>query len=271
MGTVFFINLTPFYQDMKPSSHLHFQDQHHLIDSNVRDHLIAAAHLDPDDVVLEIGAGTGYITKELSKHCKKVISVEVDPRFKPYLCSLPNNVDVRYGNILGLITRISFTKLVSNLPFSITEPLLKQLLKSKLETAALLVGSHFFSLLSSDSKWSIITPLFFTVNKLEDVPKHAYQPQPRVQTVLLTLENQVRPLTIPERILKELVLQDDKKLKNALTNSIKITMGVPKLQAKKTAESLGIPAAFFAKRVDHLSNRQFGIVCATIAATPLFK
>lgn len=232
-------------------------DQHFLIDPAVRDQLISCARLTSKDVVLEIGAGTGFITQELARHCAKVIAVEMDLRFKPDLASLPANVEVLFGNALDIIGRINYSKVVANPPFAICEPLLKALLKKNPKRISLLVSAHFYSLFYSESKWALIAPLFYTISKVMDVPKNAYEPLPRVSTVIMLFVRRTANLTTFEKIIKEMVLQDDKKVKNALANAFRTVLCISKLQATNLSKSMLVPPVIGLKRVDHLSNRQF--------------
>lgn len=248
-------------------------DQHMLVDPGIRDLLIKAAHLSPKDIVLEIGAGQGYITRELAKHCAKVYAFEQDRGFSKSMAGLPSWVEIRYGNALGNIGSVSFSKIVSNLPFSISEPFIKSLLTKEVECASLIVSKHFFDLLSpaslTESKWAVITPLFYSLEKIGDVPKEAFTPQPKIKTVLITLTRRASPFTMSEFILRQVILQDDKLVKNALTNAIKTATGCTKWQAKQGFLTLKIPNHLHRKRVDHLSNRQFKEVTRKITSARL--
>ncbi len=70
------------------------KDQFFLADEEIIRKLVESAELEKKDVVLEVGAGTGYLTREIAKRAKKVIAFEIDKRFKPFLSKLPKNVDV---------------------------------------------------------------------------------------------------------------------------------------------------------------------------------
>lgn len=250
-------------------------DQHMLVDSRIRDLLILSCELQPDDIVLEIGPGEGFITNQLALASNKIIAIEQDHRFDDSLSKLHLAVKIIYGNALEIFDRVVVTKVVANLPFSISEPFIKKLLKKNIECASLIVSLHFFDLISSpspaNSKWALMMPLFYSVEKICDVPKTSFSPKPRVKTVLMKLTRRPGPFTISESILRDLILKDDKLVKNAITIAIKIRIACTKWQAKQMFLSLRIPKQLHSKRVDHLSNRQFGIVSAKITSTPLFK
>ena len=233
-------------------------DQHFLEDKLILSLIVKEAKLKKDDIVLEIGAGKGILTKELAKKCKKVIAIELDEKFKKDLELL--NVDVRFGNALDFINYLKFNKIVANIPYSISEPLFKKLLKLDFDLAILMISENFFSLFSNDSKWSVIAKIFFDIKKIKDVSKECFNPKPRVDSVLIKLKKRKSKLTIIEKIIKEFVLQDDKKVKNALKFAIKRIGNLTKNQAEERMYKLGIPLNLFEKNVDYLSNEQFMIV-----------
>src|SRR5258708_17384758 len=72
------------------------KDQFLLEDKAIIERMVSFANLNKNDTVLEIGAGTGNLTKEIAKYAGNVIAYEIDKKFKSYLNSLPKNVDLRY-------------------------------------------------------------------------------------------------------------------------------------------------------------------------------
>ncbi|MEK6937931.1 MAG: rRNA adenine N-6-methyltransferase family protein [Nanoarchaeota archaeon] len=234
-------------------------DQHFLIDKEVLSTSIKAAELKKEDVVLEIGPGKGVLTKELAKKCQKVIAIEVDESLQKELNDLPKNVEIIFGNALELMEDQPFNKIVANIPYAISEPLFKKLLKMKFDLAVLLVGENFYLLLEEISKWSVIGKLFFDISKVRDVSRDCFEPRPRVDSVLMKIEPRKKELIEKEKILKELVLQEDKKLKNALMFSIMRVKDMTKKQAKEIIDQIIFPKELWNKRVTHLSNVQFNL------------
>ena len=103
-------------------------DKHFMIDKELIKRIISYGSLGKEDVVLEIGSGTGNLTKELCKKCK-VIAVEIDSELVKLLKEKKlKNVEIIEGNILKLLGKLEFNKIVSNLPYNICEPLLNKLL-----------------------------------------------------------------------------------------------------------------------------------------------
>ena len=76
--------------------------QHLTVDKQILQDIVDAAAIDKDDIVIEIGSGTGVLTELLCEKTKKVIAYEVDHQFKFYLdklCIKYQNLEVRFENI----------------------------------------------------------------------------------------------------------------------------------------------------------------------------
>ena len=107
--------------------------QNFLIDSNLLQKMISYASLTKDDTVLEIGPGLGFLTRLISRKCKRVIAVEVDTKLIEMLRNQLqdlNNVELVEGNILK-VNIPPFNKIVSTPPYSISSSLLFWLLEKK--------------------------------------------------------------------------------------------------------------------------------------------
>ena len=240
------------------------QDIHFLEDETVVKDMLEALDIKPADNILEIGPGTGIITKQLAATSAKVTAVEINNQFKERLDSI-NNVSVIYGNILELISAIPCKKLVSNLPFSITEPLLKILIKCKMQLAVLIIGKNFYETVLRKGKWSVIYPLFFSIAKLKDIPRASFSPKPRTDAVLVKLVQRTAPLVSSEKIIQDVVLQSDKKVKNALINAFIRLENLTQKQAKEKLASLKIPEKILGKNVGALPNNLFLALMKNIA------
>ncbi|MBI4980902.1 16S rRNA methyltransferase [Candidatus Woesearchaeota archaeon] len=239
-------------------------DQHFLNNINVVKASIKAAELNKNDTVLEIGPGKGILTTELAKKCKEVVAIEIDESLKAELAKMPKNVEILYGNALKLINEVHFNKIVANIPYSITEPLFGKLLKLEFEAAVLLIGQNFYELLNGKEKWGIISKLFFEVDKVMDVPKDNFEPRPRTDSVLVKITPRKKLLSEKEKIMKELILQDDKKLKNALMFAQMRIRNITKNQAREEMEKIKLAQEWWDKRVMHLSGVQFEMVVKEI-------
>src|SRR5258708_16524722 len=97
------------------------KDQFFLTDEKIIQKIIEAAELNKKDVVLEIGAGTGNLTKEIAKKVDHVIAFEIDEQFKSTLNSLPRNVELHIESASNYVElngkwrkKKEYNKVVSN-------------------------------------------------------------------------------------------------------------------------------------------------------------
>jgi len=114
--------------------------QHYLIDRNILNKVIRTAQVGKDDVVLEVGPGLGEVTLALAQQVKRVIAIEIDPKLVEILrrkLEGYSNVEVTKGDILEVNLNQLLEKegqpikVVANLPYQISTPLLFRFLESK--------------------------------------------------------------------------------------------------------------------------------------------
>jgi len=138
--------------NLRPSKGL---GQNFLVDQTALKKIVAAAELTPDDVVLEIGAGLGTLTRQLARNAGCVVAVELDQRLMPVLQSVLidlDNVTLIQGDILALdpaalISAASVQhpassiqyKVVANLPYYITSAVLRHLLEASLKPQRMVI------------------------------------------------------------------------------------------------------------------------------------
>jgi 16S rRNA (adenine1518-N6/adenine1519-N6)-dimethyltransferase len=227
--------------------------QHFLINEKVLDKIISVAELTKKDKIVEVGAGRGVLTKELSKF--DCISFEIDIEMKKFL----KDYNVVYGDVLKLIKRYKFNKLVANIPYHITEGLFNEILKVYPEKVVLLIGENFVNLLEGDSKWKFIVNSFYSIKKVMNVDKFSFDPRPRVGSYVIVLDKKEK-ITKVQRLVKSLILQSDKKLKNALINALVLDRSLTKNEAKALVLSLKLSENLQERLVSKLSNAQFKLV-----------
>ena len=111
--------------------------QNFITDKNLLSAIVDDAEIDKSDEVLEIGAGAGTLTKEISNRAKKVISYEIDKDLESYLLGLKlNNVnfifkDIMKENLLEIENYFEDGyKIIANLPYYITTPIIFKFLKN---------------------------------------------------------------------------------------------------------------------------------------------
>lgn len=166
------------------------KDQFFLKDEKMVDEIVRFADLSKDDIVLEIGAGTGVLTKELAKRAGKVIAFEIDRKFRPFLEKLPSNVEVCYENAWNYVQlhgkyrkRKEYNKVISNLPYSFIEPFLHNLTFLEYDKVILLVPLKFLKKIKENEVFAS----FFKAKVLLEVPKEKFYPVPRTNSVVVDL------------------------------------------------------------------------------------
>ncbi|HEY9205661.1 MAG TPA: 16S rRNA (adenine(1518)-N(6)/adenine(1519)-N(6))-dimethyltransferase RsmA [Candidatus Methanoperedens sp.] len=235
------------------------RDQHFLIDKRVLNRIVGYGELDSSDVVLEIGAGYGNLTEELARKAGKVIAIEADPDLAASLHKW-ENVEIITGDALK-IDFPPFSKVISNLPYSISSPLTFKLLKCKFDFGILMYQYEFAKRMvalpgSKDySRLSIAVQYFADVEILETVPRTAFSTPPQVRSAIVKLTPRPTPFKMEDedffmKFIKAAFSQRRKKLRNALLNNADL------LGIKDKSELEKLPADLVNRRAENLSPRE---------------
>lgn len=242
--------------------------QNFMVDTSIFPKLSDYASLGKEDVVLEAGAGFGFLTRFLSNKCKGVLAVEKDPRvavvLREQLKGLAN-VTVIEGDVLKVAVP-SFNKVVSIPPYQISSRLLLWLFDRGFDCAVLVFQKEFARRLvaavgSEDYGWlTVATCHSAEVKLLDGVSKSVFYPSPEVDSVIVRLKPwtaapfEVKDEAFFRRMVRWLFTQRNKKLSNALVPFIKSTLKV----AKEDAEKVACAFSFREKRVRELPPEAFG-------------
>ena len=185
--------------------------QHFLIDRNILNKVIRTAQIEKGDVVLEVGPGLGEMTLALARQAKQVISIEIDPKLvellKKKLVDFPN-INVVEGDVLTLDFKKFFTqlsqriKVVANLPYQISTPLLFHFIEAKeiFSTLTLMLQREVAERMvaSSGSKaygpLSIFVQLFSELSICFLVKPSAFFPPPKVESAVIHMTWREKPL-----------------------------------------------------------------------------
>jgi 16S rRNA (adenine1518-N6/adenine1519-N6)-dimethyltransferase len=242
--------------------------QNFLVETSLFHKLITYASLDTTDVVLDAGAGFGFLTRFLADKCKMVVAVEKDlgvaAVLREQLKGLAN-VTVLEGDVLK-VTVPSFNKVISIPPYYLSSRLVMWLFDRGFDCAVLILQREFASRLvaavGSDAYgWlTIVTCRSAAVELLDAVPKSMFYPSPEVDSVIVRLTPwkalpfEVKDEAFFRRMVRWLFTQRNKKLSNALLPFIKSTF---KLSAEDAGKLVcNIP--FREKRVRELPPEVFG-------------
>lgn len=182
--------------------------QNFLIDEHILDRIIEAAELTSRDVVIEVGPGLGVLTRRLAAVAGKVIAVELDDALAGYLkqifSSSPGVVVVQ-GDILKVdpgsllkehmpgFTAATGYKVVANLPYYITSPVLRHFLEASVQPRLMVVmvqkevGERIAAAPGEMSLLSVAIQLYSEPEVVASVPSQSFYPRPEVDSVVLRL------------------------------------------------------------------------------------
>mgnify|MGYP002597610463 FL=1 len=251
--------------------------QNFLIDTHVLDKIIRSAEITKDDFVLEIGPGIGTMTQYLACAAREVVAVEIDKALIPILedtLSSYDNVTVINEDVLKLdIVKLAQErnggkpiKVVANLPYYITTPIIMGLFESHVPVQSITVmvqkevadrmqvgpGTKDYGALS------LAVQYYAKPYIAANVPPNCFMPRPKVGSAVIRLECheeppvQVKDEKLMFRIIRASFNQRRKTLANGLNNAP--TIPVAKEDIIATIEELGYPASV---RGETLSLEEF--------------
>ena len=228
---------------LKPRKHL---GQNFLINKDILSEIINTADLTKNDIVLEIGPGLGILTKELAKKAKKVIAIEKDEKLVKILkkeLAHFKNIKIIEGDILKLpVTSYQLPvtyKLVANLPYYITSPVIRKFLEEENPPAfaeasagrpklmVLMVQKEVAERICAKppemSLLSVAVQFYSQPKIVKIVKKESFWPRPKVDSAIIKLTTNNRQLTTINtnlffKIVKAGFSQPRKQLKNNLKN-----------------------------------------------------
>ena len=250
--------------------------QNFLIDKNIIDKIITGTEIGPQDTVLEIGPGMGVITAEAAAQAKKVIAVEVDKSLLPILAETLagcDNVRIINEDILKLdIDKIiaeetaggGEAKVIGNLPYYITTPIIMKLLEGTTVKSITIMmqkevadrikaapGSKIYGAIS------VAVQYYCQVEKIADVPKTVFIPQPQVDSVVLRLVRKEDPgvEVLDKGIFFACVKAGFGQRRKTLLNSLQTIRGTSKAMIEECLAAAGVEAG---RRAETLSLEEFG-------------
>lgn len=248
--------------------------QNFLIDGNIVRKIVQGANIAKEDYVLEIGPGIGTLTEELALNAKKVVSVELDNTLLPVLeetLAPYDNVEIVHGDILKIDVKKLIeeklsggpVKIVANLPYYVTTPILAMLLEESLnidsitvmiqkEVADRMVAKHGNKTYGS---LSVFVNFYSQPEIILKVPKTVFMPQPKIDSSVIKLNIKKDLPNIDQEQLFKVVKAAFSKRRKTILNSIS-TYGfdLDKEFLKSALESIDIKPE---SRAEELSLEDF--------------
>lgn len=253
--------------------------QNFLTDKNIIDRIVESAEIGPDDLVIEIGPGIGVITGEAAAVAKKVIAVEIDknliPILKETMSEFDNveivNRDILKTNVNGLIEgcgdSISGVKIIGNLPYYITTPIIMKLLEDgvKADSITVMMQKEVADRIKAEpgtkayGALSVAVQYYCTVDAVVNVPKEVFVPQPKVDSTVLRLSiREETPVTLSDReVFFRCVKAGFGQRRKTLLNSLMGVEGMTKEGVRAALEAAGINPS---RRAETLDLEEFAML-----------
>lgn len=230
--------------------------QNFLVDKNFVDKIVDAADVSGENVI-EIGPGIGTITYEMAKVAKKVVAIEIDDSLIPIIeenMADFDNFDLIHEDILKAdlekIVAEEFAgesfKVVSNLPYYITTPIIEKLVTSNLPCTdmTIMVQKEVADRMLATEKdkeyssLSVFVKYYSDAKKVTNVPKSVFMPQPKIDSTVLKLDLRKYIDDVDEAKLFSLIHAGFNKRRKTILNSL--SDAVEKDKLRLAFEKLGI-------------------------------
>lgn len=237
--------------------------QNFLVDPHVLSKIIQAADITKDDCILEIGPGIGCVTQQLLEHAGKVVAIEIDNLLIPILednFKNYSNFKLVHNDVLKVDLHQLFqeeangkkVKVVANLPYYITTPIIMMLLENKLpiETITVMVQKEVaqrMDALPGSKQYGAITVAlnYYASNRLvANVPRNCFMPRPNVDSAVIQLKLheeapvKVKDETLLFKLIRGAFAQRRKTLLNTLFSQG--NLGISKDDLKAILDDSGI-------------------------------
>ena len=227
--------------------------QNFLIDDQIINRIVSTISPKKSDDIVEIGPGKGALTFPLLEHLDKLSVIEIDRDLISFLKSKKQDkLTIYEADALkfdyGLIS--NNLRIVGNLPYNISSPLLFRLLSSKnqiidmtfmlqKEVVDRIVARHGSK---TYGRISVMMQAFFEVESMFTVPKESFDPQPKIESAILYLKTRTNPLTENTKLLEKIVKISFSQRRKTLKNCLKsiLSQEQTKIDLSQRAEMLSV-------------------------------
>lgn len=254
--------------------------QNFIVDPNILVNIVAAASLDKDTNVVEVGPGIGALTEHLARASKEVVAFEIDNRLLPVLAdtlSPYDNVEIVHTDVLKanlaeiLTPRLNLEErlmVVANLPYYITTPIIMHFLESEIRIDGLVImtqkevgdritvapGTKAYGSLSIAIQYYMEAEIAFIV------PKTVFVPQPKVDSAIIKLTRREQPSVIVknEKIFFQVARAAFVQRRKTLWNNLLVRYGKEEEIKEKLVKALELADIDPKRRGETLSLAEFG-------------
>ena len=256
--------------------------QNFLIEDTVVEKTVEAADITKEDLVREIGPGLGTLTKELLEKAKKVIAIELDEKMIPILQErffLYQNLELVHQDILTVPLKeyiekeenIREVKIVANLPYYITTPIIMKLLEDRLpvKTITVMVQKEVAKRLTAQTGDKLCGAITYAIEyycetkEVIEVPRQSFMPAPEVdsEVIQLILRDKPKVQVKDEKFLFSLIKASFMQRRKTLLNGIGNSGLIEKNKLKEIMKELNLPET---TRGESLTLEQFAEIAERV-------
>ena len=231
--------------------------QNFLTDDNVLKDIVYGAEVSKEDYVIEIGPGVGTLTKELLKEAKKVTSIELDDRLIPILQEELKEYDnfelihkdalkVNYNELIGDEKSV---KVVANLPYYVTTPIIVNLLNGdyNFKSLTIMIQKEVAERIDAEHStkeygaFSLLVQYYCNTKIIRRVPPSCFIPSPKVDSIVIRLDKLDKPSVDveDEKLFFNIIRQAFNMRRKTLWNGMK-NLGMDKEKLQRAFEKAGI-------------------------------
>lgn len=235
--------------------------QNFLMDGNIVRKIREYADVGPEDVVLEVGPGIGTMTEELLLHAKKVIAIELDRNLIPVLEDTLSDFDnlvlvhadalqVDLKELLEREAGDAPVKVVANLPYYITTPLITRFFESDLhiQSSTVMVQQEVAERMVADAtqkaygSLSIFVQYYSDAKIVQRAPKEVFLPHPKVDSIVVHMAHKQTPEDVDEKLFFGIMHAGFQQRRKTILNSFTSNeeLGITKPVLREALKQLGI-------------------------------
>lgn len=257
--------------------------QNFLIDPQICPEMARLAGCDRDTLAVEIGPGTGVLTRELCRTAGKVVAVELDKRLIPVLGETMaeyGNLEVIQGDAMALPLQeiidekgkgLTSVRICANLPYYITSPLIMRLLEQRLQVDSITVmvqkeaAQRLCARVGTRDSGAVTVAVDYYAQSelLFEVPRESFYPAPKVDSAVIQLTVRKEP-PVPvadEKRFFAMVKAAFAQRRKTAANAISAGLGIEKGMVHSALEAIGVSATI---RAEQLTMSQLSVLAAAL-------
>lgn len=229
--------------------------QNFLRDKNLLSAIVKDANITENDTVVEIGPGAGALTEQIAKVAKRVIAFEIDTELEPILkenLKEYSNIEIRFSDILKvdlnqLEDEIGEFKVVANLPYYITTPIIFALLENckKLKSLTIMVQKEVAEKIVASPKdknygvLSVMSSFYAKTQIMRIVGRQMFHPVPKVDSAIVRYEIKQFDQEFAKNV-KKIVFSSFNMRRKTLANNLSSSFSLSREEVNQKIENAGL-------------------------------